>query len=268
MSLSITKNGLQKSVLALAAILLSSAFFSFSVSSGISLLPDRALAMGEFSIDTSYLNLTTPTTTPDPTPESVDDSVITVTTNCNGGHCWNNQSTADKVCQMNGYDYAGSYRTTTTKLTNRFCSWATSSGGWWSCDYSCSSCSVSINSVSCLNNVIEPPAAPTLTSSGEGIVNVSSVTLIMVSTDPQGYDIRYQIDEDADGTIDFYVPQTGYIPSGTTQEVVQPNIAAGSYPVRVRAENDQGLVSDWSANTITVSTVEPDPPVILQACPY
>ncbi|QSH39386.1 hypothetical protein JXR01_03760 [Candidatus Kaiserbacteria bacterium] len=268
MSFSATKNALQKITLILAIVSLSLVFFNISLSSGISVLPDRAVAMGDFTIDLSYLNIPTTPTPTTPTPTPVDDSVITVTTNCNGGHCWNNQSTADKVCQMNAYDYAGSYLTTTAKLTNRFCSWATSSGGWWSCDYSCSSCSVSISSVSCENNAVLPPAAPTLTSSGEGIVNVSSVTLIMVSTDPQGYGIRYQIDEDADGTIDFYIPQSGFIPSGTTQEVVQPNIAPGSYPVRVRAENDQGLVSAWSANTITVSIVEPDPPVVIQFCTY
>ncbi|QSH39385.1 hypothetical protein JXR01_03755 [Candidatus Kaiserbacteria bacterium] len=78
-------------------------------------------------------------------------NTYSVGADCNGGHCWNNDSTADKICELNGYDYADTYDTTTSLVTSRFCSWATSSGGWWSCDGSCSSCGVAIGQVSCAN---------------------------------------------------------------------------------------------------------------------
>tara|TARA_A100001015_G_scaffold157045_1_gene174254 strand:- start:910 stop:1794 length:885 start_codon:yes stop_codon:yes gene_type:complete len=88
---------------------------------------------------------------------------------CNGGHCWNNQSTADKVCQMKGYDYADTYSITTSKLTGRFCSWT---GSGWSCDGSCSSCSISIGEVTCgYNNPV------TTTTTEPGLLSEWSDTL-------------------------------------------------------------------------------------------
>lgn len=237
---------------------------NISSSLGISILPEPAHAIGSGDLDLGIFTI--PTLTPTPLVVSTESTNnFAVTTECNGGHCWYNDVTANKICDTRGYDYASSYSPSTVKVTNRFCSWNVSS---WSCDFSCSSCSTSIGRVICANEevIILPPSKPAFSSSvTQGIVGISSPILTMNAVDPQGYNVRYQIDYNADGSIDQYAPTSGYISSGTNQQITLPYTDVGTYIIRVRAETQQGLLSDWS-DIITIQLVLPDPPVIDEFC--
>ena len=57
-------------------------------------------------------------------------------------------------------------------------------------------------------------------------------------TDTGGRQLKYGIDWDADGTIDQYVPPSGYVSSGTTQSASRTYSTAGQKTVKVVAVND------------------------------
>ena len=68
----------------------------------------------------------------------------------------------------------------------------------------------------------------------------------MSATDPEGDNVRYGIDWNADGSIDEYVPATGYVSSGTQETASRTYAIAGSKTVKVLAQDANGLSSGWA----------------------
>jgi hypothetical protein len=89
------------------------------------------------------------------------------------------------------------------------------------------------------------PATPTLTSGGACVVGTPHA-INFVSTDPDGDNIRYGIDWDANGSIDQWVPPSGYVSSGTTQTASRTYAIAGEKTVKVLAQDEGGLSSSWA----------------------
>lgn len=95
-----------------------------------------------------------------------------------------------------------------------------------------------------------PAAAPALGVGGSCIVG-EPFLISMTSTDPDGDQLRYLVDWDADGSTDQIVPPTGYVLSGTTQTASRTYSIPGSKTVKVRAEDEAGALSDWSTLSFT-----------------
>lgn len=92
-----------------------------------------------------------------------------------------------------------------------------------------------------------PPFAPALAASSGAACTVDQPhSISMTATDPNGDNIRYGIDWDADGSIDQYVPASGYVPSGSTETAVRTYSIAGSKTVKVRTQDEGGLSSNWA----------------------
>ena len=94
------------------------------------------------------------------------------------------------------------------------------------------------------------PLGPALGSPG---VSYSYTTS---ATDPNGGPLKYTFDW-GDETASS---QTGYISSGTTASASHAWSNIGTYQARVRAENDSGVLSDWS-NPLTVTIDASGPPL-------
>jgi len=97
---------------------------------------------------------------------------------------------------------------------------------------------------------IYAPTTPTLTSSGACVVGEAHI-VNFVSTDPNGDNLRYGIDWDADGSTDQYVPGSGYVASGSTQTASRTYSVAGSKTVKVIAQDDKGRSSSWASITFS-----------------
>ncbi len=76
----------------------------------------------------------------------------------------------------------------------------------------------------------------------------------MAAADPQGDQIRYLVDWNADGVIDEYVPASGYVDSGTPTLANRTFTTEGTKVVRFRAEDPQGSISAWSSDAVFVCT--------------
>jgi len=53
----------------------------------------------------------------------------------------------------------------------------------------------------------------------------------MSTTDPQSDNIRYGIDWNADGSVDEWIPETGYVPTGTQETASRTYALAGAKTV-------------------------------------
>jgi hypothetical protein len=69
----------------------------------------------------------------------------------------------------------------------------------------------------------------------------------MTSNDPDGDRVRYGIDWTADGTIDQFVPPSGYMTSGQSTTTRRTFSTAGNKTVRVLAQDEKGMMSGWSS---------------------
>jgi hypothetical protein len=101
-----------------------------------------------------------------------------------------------------------------------------------------------------------PPGSPTLTprSSTSGSTSCTTgtpYTIAMSATDPEGDQIRYGIDWDNDGSVNEFVPASGYVPSGTLRTASRTFTVAGSKTVRVFAQDSQGNASGWTSLSFT-----------------
>lgn len=109
----------------------------------------------------------------------------------------------------------------------------------------------------------EPPAKPNA-AAGACVIG-KPTTITMSATDPDNDKIRYAIDWDNNGTVDQYVPSSGYTSSG---QVLTANRtytgAAGSKTVKIKAMDVNGSSSGWSSVSFscTEPPVEDDPPII------
>ena len=104
------------------------------------------------------------------------------------------------------------------------------------------------------NHSPQTPAAPAGPSSGEtGTPQTYSAT----TTDPDGGTLKYGWDWNGDSTVDEW---SGLVASGTTDTRSHLWPSAGTYSVKVKAQDEHGVESGWSAATtvsITTSTSGP-----------
>ena len=85
------------------------------------------------------------------------------------------------------------------------------------------------------------------------------VLFTVQATDPDGDDIRYQIDWDNSGSVDLLIPASGYVNSAVPQST-NYTWSAGIYTFKVRAGDDNGHYSLWTSHTITILDPIPPPP--------
>ncbi|PWT76009.1 MAG: hypothetical protein C5B46_01895 [Proteobacteria bacterium] len=119
-------------------------------------------------------------------------------------------------------------------------------------------------SISCPITVTPPPntspAKPTV--SGSCTIGQPS-EMDFSTTDPENDQIRYGIDWDMDGTVDQWVPPTGYIASGSHQSASRTYSSTGSKSIQVLAEDSSGARSPWSQYTFSCAQAQQPP----QQCP-
>jgi hypothetical protein len=101
------------------------------------------------------------------------------------------------------------------------------------------------------------PSVPSLSSGGACVMGTPH-TINFVSTDPDSDNIRYGIDWDGDGSINEWVPPSGYVASGASQTASRTYSLAGDKTIKVMAQDEGGLSSDWAA--LTFSCAEPPAP--------
>ena len=88
------------------------------------------------------------------------------------------------------------------------------------------------------------PSAPALGASGGAQCIVGQPHAItMRSTDPEGDAVRYAIDWDNNGTVDQFVPSSGYLASGISATASRTYVTAGQKTVRVFAQDSGGAIS-------------------------
>ncbi|MCD5381255.1 MAG: hypothetical protein LR008_01635, partial [Candidatus Pacebacteria bacterium] len=93
------------------------------------------------------------------------------------------------------------------------------------------------------------PDAPTITGPSTGLTSIAD-TFSFTATDPDGDNIRYEIDWDNNSTVD---ETTSYAPSGSTDSSSRAWSTIGNHTFQVRTADDQGGVSGWSNHTINLS---------------
>ena len=106
---------------------------------------------------------------------------------------------------------------------------------------------ISAASISCPITVVPASDGPTKPVVTAGACTVGTTfTVSFTSTDPNGGQLRYGIDWDADGTIDQFAPSSGYVNSGTTLTASRTYSLSGQKQIQVVAINDQGAQSPWT----------------------
>ncbi|MBI4068286.1 hypothetical protein HY413_02670 [Candidatus Kaiserbacteria bacterium] len=100
------------------------------------------------------------------------------------------------------------------------------------------------------------PTAPSLASVGQCTVGTPH-SITMQSTDPDGDNLKYGIDWDADGSVDQFVPPTGYVLSGAPQTATRTYSIAGTKTVKVMAQDSNGLSSSWASVSFSCADTAP-----------
>ena len=107
-----------------------------------------------------------------------------------------------------------------------------------------------------------PPTAPTLSVDAfSKLINTDFIFSTQAS-DPNNNTLRYGFDWNNDSVIDQWVPGAGYVPSGTAQSSLHQWVAAGTYSIKVLAEDDKGAQSAWSVPVTITTTTAPPVPII------
>jgi len=115
-------------------------------------------------------------------------------------------------------------------------------------DLKCGANCVSVDWSQCVLNGIG-----TVTIGGPNSGSIyQSYTFSFSSTDPDGDQIRYQIDWDSDGVSDDVYPSTGYVASGVGGSVSRAWTTTGLKTFRVRVVDSRGIVSPWAQKDFTV----------------
>jgi len=91
--------------------------------------------------------------------------------------------------------------------------------------------------------VNNPPNVPTVIGPSQGIVN-EDVNITVNANDPDGHPIRYKVDWNGDGSVDS---TTLYMESGVPHSIIHAYTTAGDYTIRVKAQDEWGLETDWSS---------------------
>ena len=104
-----------------------------------------------------------------------------------------------------------------------------------------------------------PPDPPTITPPSASAVGQSAVFDI-VAQDANNDDVAYGIDWNGNDTVDLWLPagttESGpraYLASGTHARAAYSWATAGTYKVKVMAQDSTGLQSPWTTVTVTVS---------------
>lgn len=108
------------------------------------------------------------------------------------------------------------------------------------------------------------PAVPTITGTSP-LAAGSNGTYTFKSTDPESDPVRYAIDWDMNGSVDQYVPSTGYTTSGANISTTHSWSTTGAKSFRAFAQDNSGAYSAWSTFNVTVT--EATPIVLLTASP-
>ena len=94
------------------------------------------------------------------------------------------------------------------------------------------------------------PSVPSLSSQGACVVGTAHA-VNFVSTDPDNDNLKYGIDWDGSGSVDQWIPGTGFVASGSTQTASRSYALAGSKTVKVLAQDTNGLSSGWASISFT-----------------
>ena len=92
----------------------------------------------------------------------------------------------------------------------------------------------------------EPPSAPIITGQTSGKPG-TEYEYTFNAVDPDGDNVKYHIDWD-DGDSE----ETGFNPSGTDVKVKHTWITQGTYIIKAKAEDTNGLESDWTELSVTM----------------
>ena len=104
-----------------------------------------------------------------------------------------------------------------------------------------------------------PPGAPGRgpgTNPSDACVVGTPYSFSVTATDPENDRVRYAIDWDGNGSIDQYVPASGYVSSGAQQIVVRTFATPGDKTVLVLAQDEEGMTSSWTKVPFTCSVMQ------------
>ncbi len=102
----------------------------------------------------------------------------------------------------------------------------------------------------------QPPAVPSISGPTTGVTS-SSYNFTFTGTDPNNDQIRYGVDWDNNGTVNQWVPSSGYVVSGQSQITSRSWGSVGTYTFRVLAQDSNGSNSGWRNHTITIGNPTP-----------
>ncbi len=99
-----------------------------------------------------------------------------------------------------------------------------------------------------------PPSTPTLSCPSSATVGQPSSFILSNGTDPSGLPIRYGIDWLNSGSVNGWLPSSGYVPSGSSETASYTFAAPGTYTVKALTENSSGTDSPWTSCTVPVTS--------------
>jgi hypothetical protein len=103
-----------------------------------------------------------------------------------------------------------------------------------------------------------PPSLPNISAPATGASDgIHSFTI--TGTDPDGDQVRYGFDWNDNGTVDEWVPATGYVNSGTPRTVTRQWAIAGTYSYRVLVQDANGAESTMVSRNILIVDAGPPP---------
>jgi plastocyanin len=94
-----------------------------------------------------------------------------------------------------------------------------------------------------------PPTAPVVTATAG--TTCSNTNYTFNATD-SGDTIKYGVDSDNNGTVDAWIPASGYVASGTTEPWAKLWTTTGVHTIEVLAENSHGIDSGWTSKQVTI----------------
>ena len=98
-----------------------------------------------------------------------------------------------------------------------------------------------------------PPTAPSIVDDPANTHQAGISQMFRVTaTDPDGNQLRYGIDWDMNGTVDQWLPGTGYTPSGNTLDASRLWVTGGDKDFQVLAEDENAARSAFTTHSITL----------------
>ena len=132
---------------------------------------------------------------------------------------------------------------------------------------------VPTQTIQCPITVVPATDGPTKPTVSAGSCTIGAAySILFTSTDPNGHPLKYGIDWDNDGSVDQYVPASGFVNSGVTQSASRTYSTTGQKTVRVIAQNDQGAISSsvtytFTCNSCPIGYVLQGSACVFSACP-